>query len=395
MKKTLSTPAMPPAEPGHEVDGRERVHRAGDSPPRDSDELSLIGVINILLRHRRVVVLAPLATAALLVGLALISPREYTATATFLPQSAESQISRFAGLAAQLGITIPRETSAESPEFYADLIQSREILESVVQAEYRSHGAGGEGPAAASLVELYRVRGNDAGVRVSEAVRKLSKDLVVRVRRETGVVELSVTSRWPTVASGVAERFLELVSQFNLETRRSQASAERQFVEARLEEARGDLERAEDELRLFLEQNRRYENSPELSFEHDRLQRRVSLRQEVYTSLSQSFEQAKIEEVRNTPVITLVEAPAPPVRPDRRGLVTKGLLGLFLGGLVGVFWGFGREVMVGTSIQAPGDYAEFTRLRGEVARELSRAWRRLRRPWRRGAGGDGGRGGGG
>ena len=70
---------------------------------------------------------------------------------------------------------------------------------------------------------------------------------------------------------------------------------------------------------------------PELNFQQERLQRQVQLQQQLYTTLSQSFEQAKIEEVRDTPVITVVEPPEAPVRPDPRGLVRNAFLTIILG----------------------------------------------------------------
>jgi len=47
-----------------------------------------------------------------------------------------------------------------------------------------------------------------------------------------------------------------------------------------------------------LERNRRYQNSPELTFRYERLQRQVSLRQQVFISLSESLKEETAEEVR-------------------------------------------------------------------------------------------------
>jgi uncharacterized protein involved in exopolysaccharide biosynthesis len=75
---------------------------------------------------------------------------------------------------------------------------------------------------------------------------------------------------------------------------------------------------AEDELQAFLQRNRDFRSSPQLSFAYDRLADNVSLRQQLYTAVAQAYEQARIEEVRDTPVITVVEAPMLPARPDPR-----------------------------------------------------------------------------
>src|SRR2546428_650042 len=106
--------------------------------------------------------------------------------------------------------------------------------------------------------------------------------------------------------SGLASELgLALVNTFNLERRQSRAAQEKRFVETRRTEARDELQVAEDRLKSFLERNRDYRNSPQLVFDQERLAREVALRQQLLTSLSQAYEQARIDEVRDTPVITV------------------------------------------------------------------------------------------
>ncbi len=346
----------------------------------DDEEVSLVALVNVLLRQRRILVGAPIVAALLLVGLGLLSQRTYTVTASFMPQTGEGRISGLAGVAAQFGIEVPRSEAGNSPLFYADLLQSRALVRSAVTSRYTVAGQGGDGAGAtASLVDLYGIQSEDPGIRLAAGIRRLGADLKVSTRRETGVVDVSVKTAWPSVSQQVVERLLELVNQFNLETRQSQASAERGFIETRLEEAKRELQVAEDSLTDFLDRNRRYENLPELRFEYERLQRGVSLHQQLYVTLSQSLEQAKIDEVRNTPVITIVEPPDLPLKADSRGLARRMLLGLFLGGFVGSVWAFGRESARHTRERMPDDYEEYARLRGEAVEDLRSVWRGARR----------------
>jgi uncharacterized protein involved in exopolysaccharide biosynthesis len=91
------------------------------------------------------------------------------------------------------------------------------------------------------------------------------------------------------------------------------------------------LRAAEDRLETFLRTNRQYAGSPELTFQRDRLQRSVGLAQQVYTSLMQNYEDVRIREVRDTPVITIVEAPSVHALPEPRGRTRGILVGLVLG----------------------------------------------------------------
>lgn len=327
------------------------------------------------------VVLAPVAVAFLVIGFGLLGPRSYTATASFTPESGEGQAGSLSGLASQFGINVPTGEAGQSPQFYADLLESRELLREAVLTEYdvetepdRAEGDRLQG----DLVALLEIEANTRRLAVANAIRSLRDIVSVTTSPETGVVELSVTTRWPDLSRQVADRLIKLVNQFNLETRKTQAAAEREFIEGQVARAESALHAAEDSLEAFLERNRRYQNSPELTFRYERLQRQVNLRQQVFTSLSESYEQAKINEVRNTPVITVVEPPELPARPDRRRLALKGVLGLMLGGMAGVFWAFGREMMATSRKADPDEYAEFARLNEEAKGEVRGLWRRVR-----------------
>ena len=191
---------------------------------------------------------------------------------------------------------------------------------------------------------------------------------------KTGVVTLEVEAPAADLAEQLVRHALDLVNAFNLRTRQSQAAAEREFVENRADEAQRDLRAAEDRLQGFLTANRTYTSSPQLQFQYGRLERDLQMRQDVYSKLVQAYEQARIDEVRNTPVITIVEAPIRPVKPDSRRLVLKALLALFLGGFAGILIALYRQAMLRTSDESPDQYAEFVRLRAALGAELRRPW---------------------
>lgn len=360
-----------------------------------SGSLSLLELFNILLRRRRWLLGMPLAVAALVLVVSLVLPRTYTVDVSFMPQSAGGQLARFSGLAAQLGISLPAGDVDTGPEFYADLLDSRSLLEAAVRTRYEV--GGGQQPEGAhapeggratvgsrgggvDLVRLLGFRDDDPEKATERAIEDLQDRLHVSTDRETGVVELSVTMKTAAAAEQVARRLIELVDTFDLESRQSRAAAEREFLEGRVSAARADLVATEDSLKSFLEANRRYENSPELRFEFERLQHRLDLQRQLYTTLTESLEQAKIEAVRNTPVITIVQPPYRPARPDSRHLGLRAVLGLLVGGMVGLLGAVGREFFDESRRGDPGEYGEFVHLRAEARhdlRSLAKAPKRL------------------
>jgi uncharacterized protein involved in exopolysaccharide biosynthesis len=142
---------------------------------------------------------------------------------------------------------------------------------------------------------------------------------------------------------------------------------------------KGELRVSEDRLQSFLQSNRDYRNSPSLVFTYERLQADVMLLRQVVMTLQQSAEQAKIEEVRDTPTVTLVESPSLPVRPDSRGVLKYALIGVVLGTFLGMAVAFVREMLSRPSVRDTSDYEEFVRLRREAVSDLLHPWRALRR----------------
>lgn len=350
----------------------------------DAADVSFVQMGRILLENRKLLLGLPLLFALVIVGVAFLSPRTWSSTASFMAQGGRSgQISRLSGLASQFGINVPTQEAGESPQFYADLVRSRDLLTRAVKTRYSfPDGDASTGvpqdSLSGTLVDFFDVESRDADSGVERGVRELRSRVAVSTRAETGVVQLSVTTQWPELSKRVAARIVGLVNQFNLETRRSQAEEEREFLESRLREAREELYAAEDSLRTFLERNRQFETSPILRFEQRRLQRQVDLEQQVYNALSSSYEEAKIAEVRNTPVITVVDAPEMPALPNPRRLVIKGVIGLLIGGIIASTWAFARELLMSSKEENPEDYAEFSRVRDEAAADVRGVWQALR-----------------
>lgn len=279
-------------------------------------------------------------------------------------------MARFAGIAAQLGVAVPEQEPGQSPAFYADLLISDELLRSAVESVFTFHRNGET--VSTDLAHLWGGGVDSAPIRREVAVRRLRRFLGVSIDPKTTVIRLSFQARSPELAQQVVARLLSLVNAFNLQTRQSQAAQERRFVEGRLADAKGELRSKEDELQVFLQRNREYRTSPQLTFEHDRLGREVLLRQQIVTQLAQASEQAGIDEVRNTPVITLVERPVLPPEPNRRRLLLKALLALVGGAVIAALVAIGQETLVRLARAEPNARNEAGRLWQETLADLRR-----------------------
>ncbi len=347
----------------------------------EEDEISLFALGSVLLQHRWRIVRWAFLGGMLATLTVLLKGVTWTASASFVPQGADDGGLR--SLAGQFGVVIPggAASATQSPEFYTDLLTSRVILGPIVDDTLVVVEEEGEPRA---VLELLEVEGANPAELREEGIQALDESIRTSVARTTGVVTVSVKTAWPSVSLAITERLVEQVNRFNLQTRQSQAAQERRFVEARLATQRQSLLDAEGRLGAFLQANRQFENSPNLTFEFERLQREVALQQQVLVGLAQSYEEARIREVRDVPVITVIESPSLPARRDRRGVLLRGLLGVLVGGFLGVLVAFTGDMFARRRAEGDEEAARFAALLNEAWGDITR-WKR-RRPAEKGPG---------
>ena len=303
---------------------------AGGDRPADDLAVTPFVVADVILRRWPLVLFIPLLTAAAAVLFALVF-RDFTARSRFVPQSGANEMARFAGLAAQIGIPVGMDATAASPDFYVELVVSGEVLGPAALRVHRfARETGSPDTLSGTYLDLLGIQGDSPQERLQNALDRLREDVSASASVKSGVVTLRTSAPWPGLAESLNAAILELLAGFDRERRQASARAERMFVEDRLDGARRDLEKAEAEAARFLDRNKRPE-SARLVMELERLQRQVALRQQLYAALAQAHEQARIEEVRNTPVITVVDRPDGSARGSHR-LPLFAIVGLLLGG---------------------------------------------------------------
>jgi uncharacterized protein involved in exopolysaccharide biosynthesis len=336
------------------------------------DDLSLLAILGMLLRRRKLVLLVPLVLVAATLLVSLVIRRSYTSQSSFVPQQQGPNLSKLMGLASQLGVNVGSQDAGQSPDFYAALIVSDALLMTVAGQQYSVPAKGDT--ARGDLARMYGISEGDSARRLDKAVERLRRHLSVSAETRTSIVEYKVTERSAALAHQVAAAILAGINDFNLRSRRTRAGEERRFLEARVKEAADELRAAEDASMRFQQANRSVQ-TPGLTIERDRLQRAAGLKQTVYSSLLQSYEQARMEEVRSTPVVTVVEAPSYPARPDSRLLGVKALAALLVGLALGVALAFLTEFLAWSARREPVEAGELRQLASDTAHDLRRVLR--------------------
>jgi uncharacterized protein involved in exopolysaccharide biosynthesis len=354
---------------------RDRGFNGAQSPP----PLTLLGITNVVLRNRRLVLAVVLLVTVVAVLRTAMAPRTYSSSATFIPAGRKAP-SAASGLAAQFGISVAGGDNAQSPDFYMELLHSRAVQDDVLLARYVFPTR--EGRFDGTLLDYYGGASTPAPRRRAIALRTLDDQINTGTSIKTGTVMLRVNCQSPLLAGAIATNLLSALERFNRSRWQQQSQSERRFSEEQVAAAASDLRAAEDRLQIFQEQNRDYSRSPHLTFEHDRIIREVAMRQALYTSLSQSYAQARIDAVRENPSVTVIESPEVPTDPEPRGLARTGVLALMAGLFLSMLLAFLREHVARTRQQHPDENEEYITLRQDAARDLRNPLRLLKVPSR-------------
>lgn len=346
--------------------------RSARSPAAGAEDLTLVRVMTQLLRDRRRILFWTALVGTIALVIALVTRPVYSADASFTPQVADAGRSGLSSLAGQLGLSMPGSAASQS-QFYAELLRSHALLAPLATDTLTVPELG---PGPRTFASLFKAEGSPE--RVAEVfVEQATRASAVHVSIQTGTVSLRVTTPWRSVSLALANRMLRGVNEYNVRSRQSQAAEERRFVEARLAVARQEQRAAEDRLEGFLRANRQFV-SPELTFARERLQREVNLQQALVSTLAQSYEDARIREVRDTPVITIVESPSASTLPDPRRRAFKVAVGLLLGALIGIVISLAKDAMARRSAVGDTETDEFLRQLRAARADLGRLFRRRR-----------------
>jgi uncharacterized protein involved in exopolysaccharide biosynthesis len=319
----------------------------------------------------------PVALGLIALGASYLVEPTFTASSSFVAERDQRSIpSELSGLAGQLGISVGTDAS-RSPQFYADLAMSREILDRLLLTRFGYAEGNHEHGDSAALLTLLRVAGRNAADSLERGARKLAGLLSVGVNAQTNIVTLRASLTSPELAAAVANRLVSFLNDFNTKTRQSQARERRKFAEQRVAAGEQDLGSAEEALKSFYQANRSWQQAPQLVFEEGRLRRQVDLGQELYVTLRRQLETARIEEVNDTPVITVIEAAVVPQRKSSPRRMLWATLAFVVGAIFAIVLASAAEYIDRARLEQQDLYRDVVSNAGRVRDDLSRTIRSI------------------
>jgi uncharacterized protein involved in exopolysaccharide biosynthesis len=261
------------------------------------------------------------------------TPR-FSAVTVFAPgdEPASALSSGLAALGSQFGASFTMDEGTRSLQFYAELLQSHDLLAAIAIDSFADPDTPGTRRPLTGLLH----QGGDSPERTLDNTIDFLREKAIDVTTNdrTGMITMSVALPSPTLAADVANRLYHRLEAFNTTMRQASATGRRRFAERELGSARASLEAAEAEMRGFLERNRGGLDMPRLALERQRLQRRIDVAQIAFSQMTQELAEAKIAEARDNPTFTVVQVAAPPLDRSYPVRTRMAILGAILGGCV-------------------------------------------------------------
>ena len=309
----------------------------------DNDSISLTELMFSFARQIKLILIVPLAFCMLsIVYLLIFINPIYISTSKIMSSSNSGSANQAIGLAAQFGINLP--TGQQGPKWvYPEILTSRTLAKAVLKQKFDTIEFGSQKTLLHILTYENKNLGLDSTTLEIIGVNKLLEMIDVSENVKTSILTLSISSFEPILAAKINDALIGELDTHQRKYNKAKASEAKNFIEERITETEKELILAEEQLKVFKDRNRRIENSPALQLELQRLDREVRVLTGVFTTLKQQLETTKIEEVKESDYVIILDPPETPIKyskPNRRLMV---LMAGFFGLGVALFFAFLRE----------------------------------------------------
>lgn len=350
-----------------------------NTPSSSEDEIDLRDIILPIWKARKQIL-----TTAIIFGIiggiiGFLTPATYTASSTFLPQTAQGGgglSGSLGGLASLAGINLSTGTMGGGeipPSMYATVLGSQPFRKRILDAKivvngdsisYREYLKNQPSTVLGTISEYTiglpgKVIGamsskeESSAVLATEGLQPLSDEeyglqnavagkVSISNDKKEGIVSLTVVEGDPLVAAQVAQNTEQILQDWIIEYKIKNAKAQYDFIEKQFEAKQKEFFSIQEQLAKYTDRNQNVLAASYLT-QLDRLQAEFDLVNTVYSELAKQKEQAAIQLSKDTPtfsVLNPVKVPKEETGPKK----SLFMLGSFFLGLIGgAGWALGRN----------------------------------------------------
>lgn len=338
------------------------------------EEIDLIEILKPLWIKRKFILKIVVIFMFLGLVIALLTPKQYTASTTIVPQSSDNKSSMggLSGLAAMAGINLNTSTSMGiSPKMYPQIINSvpfqLELMNAPVKFStiekpislYQYYDEFYK-PGFLSILKKYTVglpgvivnaikdKNNENKIPAANQldeqpiqltqkqvkIKKITEKLIeANINDKEGYVKLSCTMPDAVACADLVEVSQNLLQKYVTNFKIKKAKAQHDFIESRYNEAKKRYEDAQMRLAYFRDHNQDMATSMARA-QVDQLNGEFTLQYNVYSELAKQLEQAKIQVKEDTPVFSIIEpvmVPKEKSKPNRPMIIAVFIFLGFIG----------------------------------------------------------------
>ena len=259
----------------------------------------------------------------------LLAPPLYQSYISIYPTRNKTnlgQLSAVSGMAASLGITLP---TSQSTYNIPDIINSRKLKKVITSKEWDSNLFN----QSVDLIDYWKLEevsflGNIISV-FRKKIESPSKDFFQNIaidklssrisiyEHESGMITVSILMEDELVAANIVNFISNWIQNYISNEMSFKAKKNRVFIERQLEAAKMDLFISEEDLSAFQKKHSITDDNPEVILARARLMRNVEVNQQVYITLRQQLELNKIEELKEKPVLNILDNGDIPTRKSK------------------------------------------------------------------------------
>tara|TARA_A100001037_G_scaffold305144_1_gene344207 strand:- start:676 stop:1854 length:1179 start_codon:yes stop_codon:yes gene_type:complete len=297
-------------------------------------------IVNIIIKYKKAFILKCMIIFGILGSTgSFFLINYYSAGISLFPaENKSSSSSQLQSLALSAGVNLDQNDQSYN---ITDVAKSRRVAEKVLSNKWNNINLEDK-----TLISFWKL--DEAGILskffnqtytnedlINKGLKKYFKLLNVKEDRRTGLIQLNIEMESPNLAAEVANFIGSEIQSYIQKQNTAKAIKEKLFISGRLIVVKGELEKLEEDLKEFKERNRGYEVSPELFMIYSQKFREAEAKQQVYVTLQQQLELARISEVKQTPIINILDEAKPPVSKSRPNRAIISLLSLLAGFLFG------------------------------------------------------------
>lgn len=256
--------------------------------------------------------------AALL--LFVVEPYYETSVAVFPnAPAAAGALGALSSLASMAGVAMGGfAADAVSLDVYMTLLQSEPVVVPVLTSKYQT----AKFKDSVDLIDYFEIEPDEdlsperrERKRLVLALKEFNEDKVsLELDRQSNILFMTVEMPESALAAEVTNRLIDNLDYYLRHKRKSQAKERREYIAERISQVMDSLAEAEEALKIFRDQNRIVLTSPTLQTRQARLMRQVEVQQTIYVELVKQYELAKIDEIKDTPIVQVNQEAREPIK---------------------------------------------------------------------------------